>query len=215
MERTGIVITTYNRPHYLKKCLDSLKSSFIFEDTIIVIVDDCSINQNTIDLINAFKIEGVEIFKILGTDNKGVWKRLQEGFDFLIEQECKVLCNIDSDAIVNNHWQLKLEQCYSVNKDKIISGFNAMNSARFDKGVEFENYFEKEIVCGLNLYFNKSLYKYVIESFNSCELWDIHLPTIIKKAKKKFIVTKPSVMQHIGFESSMNHTATPRALDFI
>ncbi len=41
----GVVLTTYNRPEYLKQTLDCLKESFIPEYTRIHIIDDASNNR--------------------------------------------------------------------------------------------------------------------------------------------------------------------------
>jgi glycosyltransferase involved in cell wall biosynthesis len=61
--KTAIIIPTYNRPEYLKKCFESLADTYIAPETLIYIIDDASTNKETIKLIKAFDKEGCEIKK--------------------------------------------------------------------------------------------------------------------------------------------------------
>src|SRR5436190_13551853 len=95
--KLGIVITTFERPQYLKECLDSLKRADIPDGTEIIIVDDCSKNQETKSLI--FN-SGYNV--IQKNANRGICDSLVVGFDYLLNKECTELMNLDADAICRN-----------------------------------------------------------------------------------------------------------------
>ena len=185
MATTGIVIPCYNRPHYLKKCLTSLEDSHILAHTAIYIIDDCSTNEHTKELIKNFKCSGVEVIKKYNTENKGVADCLKQGFDYFYENDYEILCNLDADAIVNAWWQFRLNELYLKHKGNILSGFNAGNSAYYDKGKDKKTHYEKDRVLGLNLYFNSGMYKYIKEALEKEEFWDVELTQIIRDNKKK------------------------------
>ena len=54
----ALIITTYNRPEYLRKCFDSILRSDIPNGTVVLISDDCSDDEETLNLIRNFKVKG-------------------------------------------------------------------------------------------------------------------------------------------------------------
>ena len=50
--KISIIVAIYNNGYYLKnKCFTSLKESSIFEDLEMILVDDCSDDEETIEII--------------------------------------------------------------------------------------------------------------------------------------------------------------------
>lgn len=186
----------------------------MLEWTTVYIIDDCSKNTTTKNLIKDLNINGVKVVKQFNKENRGVWTCLKDAFDYFEENNFDIFCNLDSDVLLNKYWQVTLMKLYLKNKDKIITGFNAANSVRYDAGIEKPDYWIKERVCGVNLYFNRKLYKYVKKALEYQENWDLELPHIMKESKKKFICSKPSVVQHIGMQSSIGHRIFAEAIDF-
>jgi glycosyltransferase involved in cell wall biosynthesis len=92
----GLLITTFNRPEYLRECLESLKRADI-EGTEIIVVDDCSTDLETKKLLNECGYN--VIFK---AKNSGICDSLIIGFDYLVSKGCDTLMNLDGDAQVRN-----------------------------------------------------------------------------------------------------------------
>lgn len=63
----GLVITVYNRPGYLKRTLQSLCNSD-FPDTVIMLIDDLSDDQATLDLVEHCSHPQAPISKSSGWD---------------------------------------------------------------------------------------------------------------------------------------------------
>ena len=209
----GVVVTTYNRPEYLNKTFNSIKQSFIPEYTRFNIIDDCSTNRFTLKLLKEFDLEGIEVDKTYKKENKGVWDSLKIGFDWCKENEFDIYCNIDSDVLLNKLWLSNLKNLYYGYRDSILTAFNPTNSVKYGTMKELNGCYERSKICGVNLLFGKHLYKYILKSLEYEEMWDIELNNIAKKIK--FISTKPSLIQHIGNTSSMNHGQPARAKDFL
>jgi glycosyltransferase involved in cell wall biosynthesis len=51
--KIGLLITTFNRPEYLRQTLESLKRADL-HNAQIFIVDDCSRDNETLRLINSY-----------------------------------------------------------------------------------------------------------------------------------------------------------------
>src|SRR5580692_2929379 len=77
--KLGIVITTYNRPVYLRECLEYLQRSYIPPGSLLVIVDDHSTDKTTLDLIQNFTYPGIEIVNDYSPVNRHVSNSLKRG----------------------------------------------------------------------------------------------------------------------------------------
>jgi len=62
--KLGIIITTFERPEYLKQCLESINNADIKNDVLFFIVDDCSTDINVFNLINNFSKNHFVIFDL-------------------------------------------------------------------------------------------------------------------------------------------------------
>ena len=209
----GLVLTTFNRPEYLKQTLDCLKKSYLPAYTRLHIIDDCSNNMFTLKLINEFDLEGIEVKKTFKKENKGVWDSLRIGFDWCKEIECDIYCNIDSDLLLNKLWLTNLLNLHYEYNDSIITAFNPTNSVMYGTIKEVNGGYERSRICGANLFFGKDIYKYILKALEFEEIWDIELNNVAKKVR--FISTRPSLIQHIGNSSSMGHGMPARAKDFL
>ena len=100
---TGLVITTFDRPQYLKLCFESLLRADLSKIDRIVIVDDKSTDEETLKLINSFSVNSpVNVGMRLKPENKSIKDSLLIGFQDLLEHGCDTLINLDGDAIVRN-----------------------------------------------------------------------------------------------------------------
>ena len=80
--KVSVILTVYNRAHYLRRCIDSLLNQS-FKDWELIIVDDGS-NDNSIEILNEYELnyENIKVFqqenmKLPLSRNKGI--ELSEG----------------------------------------------------------------------------------------------------------------------------------------
>lgn len=211
---TGIIIPCYNRPEYLQRCLNSVLNSNL-KDTIFLLIDDASIDSETKELIKEFNPPGVPVIRITNPNNRGIKANLLTGFDLLFKT-CDLVINLDSDAIVKPEWIDILKHLKSEHPNHIVSGFNSKNtnkdgSLRNPIIEEHDTYILKKHCNGINMCMNQTDYeKHVRPALAREGNWDYNSTN-----PNGFIIAKPSVIQHIGVNSSMGHTENPdMACDF-
>lgn len=221
--KLGLLVTTYNRPKYLTECIRSLKRANIPEWCEIVFIDDCSTDPETTKLLEESGYEYLSKKKRMG-----ICHSLVNGLDYLsLHKECEILMNLDGDAIVRNDF---IQRILELPNNKLIrTGFNcytknANGTDRHlitDEGltarIEPERVIlwnEKLSVGGINMCFNSRMYEakirnIIINSGIKKLNWDHQVCLQLGGA----ISTMPSVIQHIGFDSAMNHTEQPDTAD--
>jgi glycosyltransferase involved in cell wall biosynthesis len=183
--KTGLIITAYNRPHYLKRCLDSIRVANLSSIDTIMIVDDHSTDDETIRLINEFNISNnrVELIKAFSKEKRTVKGSLLFGLDILFKT-CDVVMNLDGDAIVNKDFAERLLEMKRNMPDRIITGFNCLtknlDGTERHKILSVGKGFNlKKSVGGLNMVFDKQQYmKWIqptlIKSLQNNLNWDDH-----------------------------------------
>jgi len=199
----GIVLVTYDRPHLLVKTLVDLNKSISSADIKInlVIIDDCSTNKGIHKIISDFCYETKlkwNIHQVYNSVNKRINNCLSQGFDFLIKQNCDILCNIDSDVKLKSYWLLALLRLQKMFPDNIISGFN-YNFDRIEKPDIFteQQYCVRPAAPGINMLFSKEIYFKYIQKGLITEHWDTEVAKFTYP-QQKCIITHPSVIQHSG-----------------
>jgi GT2 family glycosyltransferase len=206
--KIGIVICTHNRLHYLKKCLKSIKESHIPDNAVLFFVDDGSEDKKVKDAINKFCQNMNNSFAFYKV-RTGVHDSLAMGFRAAIQNGCDVLINIDSDAIVSKNWIEVLINLHISHADTIVSGFNTLSCDVLTKQprhpivAQRENYVLKKSIGGINMCFNKYVYKKYVEQ-NLRDNWDWNVCRRMRVHDKYFVVSTPSVVQHIGIEGMHN-----------
>jgi len=202
----GIVIPIYIKDQfrldYLRQTLESLRNSIFPEDCnfTLLLIDDCSDNYDEFD---KFTIEGIEVIRMRNDRNIKVWGCLKKGFDYFYANNYDLMLNLDSDAIVKKDWLLKLLELHDKFPNTIISGFNAHSHKVISQS---NGYYLKNTIGGINLLFKWEHYlEYIRKSFDKGNDWDWTICETINKLGKQFIVTNPSVIQHIGKETSLGH----------
>ena len=213
----GLVITTYNRPEYLRQCFDSL--SKCKHDVHIVIVDDCSKDIETVKLIKDFakKHNAKTIFK---QQNKGIADSLTIGFDYLVSIGCTKLMNLDGDAIVARNFFEKVIDLHN-QLGCIVTGFNTLSKSRNNRIRhpilrKYKEYCKKQSIGGINMVFSAELYrKNIREILQRPGHWDWNLIRAFS-IRMNYYCTVPSVVQHIGINSSLgNNDGCDIAHDFM
>ena len=197
----GLVITTYNRPHYLARCLQSLRRSRL-TGCVLMVVDDGSTDERTLHLIRQFAIPGTPVIKAYRTPAAGCYihENLQFGWDYLHQQVgCTYLANLDPDTLVKRAWLTQLQTLYTqmavVERTLIVTGFTAYQHPVAETT---ERYYRKASIGGLNLFFAAKLYAPLVRPTLTDFQWDLHLVAAMQAGGYAFFCTRPSVIQHIG-----------------
>ena len=198
--KVALVIPTYNRPEYVKRCYASLVKLTTQPDYIMV-VDDCSTVK-----MPKLKLPNAQAYST--PYNSGVKYALTCVIDKAIVTGADVVINLDSDAIVSPDFVDVLVKLHS-KTGLICSGFN---NPKVPFVKQHNGYGIKRNANGINMCFNKSQYlNYIRPSLiSNTKDWDLHASSRIKE----FAITKPSCVQHIGEVSSMGHYPADVALDF-
>lgn len=199
----GLVITTYNRPAYLKRCLHSLSGSNL-EETLLLLVDDGSDDPRTLEMIRDFNPSGVALLKAFRRQKEGcaMYENLRYGWDLLREQYgCTYLSNLDPDALVRPHWLPRIKELYEQERPHhgglLVTGFNAYQHPVLD---QIKNGYQKQSLGGLNLFFDGTLYDEAVSPALVDIDWDWRIVHALQERNYPILCTRPSVIQHIGRE---------------
>ncbi|MFA5234196.1 MAG: glycosyltransferase family A protein [Sulfurimonas sp.] len=217
--KTAVIIPTHNRPEYLKKCFDSLQKTFLPKETLLFIIDDGSDNE-TRKIIKDFKKENCIIEKIFKEYNKGVYDSLLIAYDYCFSNGYEYAILIGSDCIVNNYFYDIMNYYKKLFPNNVISGFNTLTLSELGKPrhpIIYNGgfYVVKNTSCSGCNGINENTYNKYIK------------PTLLQRQKENklcydtissrkasvdgnlIICTVPSVMEHIGVESSLGHDDNP------
>jgi glycosyltransferase involved in cell wall biosynthesis len=203
--KVGVFISSYNRPEYLRETLDSLRLAHIPEGTEIIIVDDASTDIETLTLIKEYNY-------IRSNKNLSIRNSIQVGFEFLFSKGCDLVINLDSDTNVRADFIESLTNLHQRFPCHIITGFNCTTKNRNGRIrhhilSEGDGYNVKRSVGGVNMAANKEVYeKYIKPGCLKGGNWDHEACKISEADGKGIICAVPSVVQHIGFKSSMGHS---------
>lgn len=222
--QSGVAVMTRNRPHYVRRCFDSLRKSDL-SNTLIVILDDASEDSETVHLVENFSMPNAALIKIflsrhiyfnIHNNLKLVWDMLSERYG------CQYLCVLDSDMLVKKYWLKALHALYEAGRQKygqcIVSGFH---SCWQHYGQRRSGYYVKASLGGANMLFDAVLYRQVVRDC-LCQWWDDCLmkscaapcpvwlrphplagfadavASEVARHRVRLLTTHPSVCQHIG-----------------
>lgn len=211
----GVVVTSFDRPRYLRRMLRSLADTTLTSPTTVVFVDDGSQRRRTIHLLMDFKMPNARVFKILRprVSDFGVHECLRIGWDFLLQEcDCRYLANLDSDALVTNDWLTRLERLYAEQRAQrgplLVTGFNTRNHPVLSWQ---ENYCLKATCGGINLFFDEPFYREIVRPALHASGWDWAVMRALHAAGYPLVCCRPSVVQHIG---ARGFNSSPKQHDF-
>jgi glycosyltransferase involved in cell wall biosynthesis len=215
----GIVIMTWNRPRYVERCFASLARSRL-HDTVVAIVDDGSDNPDTLDLIRDFDLPGVPVARLMIGVHEHflLHENLRLGWNYLVDRwHCHYLSNLDSDAVVVPEWLERVRGLYLKHRDGnphlIASGFNG--AVYHPARSVHEDYVIKPTLSGLNMFFDRAAYDDFVRDALQPH-WDWLVVKEMQGRSAEFLVTRPSVVQHIGSQGlfSRGWSESDFAVDF-
>jgi hypothetical protein len=140
--------------------------------------------------------------------NSGVKYALHCVIDHVFSKGYELIINLDSDAIVKPDFVERLVNVYN-KSGHIVSGFNnpkrKFTNLHGDYGI-------KNNANGINMCFdNKQYMQHILPSLcNAGKDWDLTLSGKLKR----FAITIPSCVQHIGKVSSLGHYPADEATDY-
>lgn len=212
--KIGVIVPIHNRAKYLEDCLWSLEHVKLPKDSVILLINDASTDQQSIHLFNIFNHPTALIQRDISQTNLGIRGALLHGYETLFGMfKCDLVINFDSDAIIKPNAVTELIKHYI--PGTLLTGFhsttkNSNGTERHKIIYESETLYLKQSVGGINFCIDKTTY----ESFIKPALEKVgnfdHNSCI--NAGGAYCL-KESVVQHIGFESSMNHNEQPDVAD--
>lgn len=222
----GLIIACYNRPQYLRQCLESIKACEIPEDTAIILIDDCSTDAEAVSLFESFYLPDIQVIKMRNQKNSRIAFSLKKAYNRLFTMGCEIVTNLDNDAIVKPEFLKKIFAFTKQHPREIVTAFNSMtkNANGTDRHhviEKYDGYVTKKSVGGINMACTEYTFRQYIEpaldvSITKSGNWD-HMACIrAHEAGSPVVCMTPSLVQHIGFDSSMNHREHPDiAEDFV
>ena len=218
----GIVVPFYSRYEYVEKFLNSFKNTDLNE-CLIVFIDE-SLTKDVNDdhkkvnkLIQDFNIN-YPLIKIYKNKHGNMFDSILYGMD-LLYCYCDFLCTIDSDTIHKKEWIHNIYNSYNECKNDfpdvniLVSGFNVVNNSHsiIEKR---KNYILKNSIGGCNMFFSKDIYTNIIRKCLFSHKWDTNIVNSIKEHEYKIITTCQSVIQHIGFKTSIDRRIDINTYDY-
>lgn len=205
--KVAIVMTTHNRPDYLRTTLKYLRKSLKGDERIII-----SDNGSTEEVFNVIN----EYFKyysnicIMKHDDIGIAASLKMAIDTCAGYD--VIISIDSDILVRKDYIPRMVNAVMNNPTRIITGINATSHPANGKEGEF---LTKKTISGMNIAFTWNTYSWHIRPSLIDNMWDWNMCSSINKSNDKFLCFSPSICQHIGDISTIGHTSVDKAVDFV
>lgn len=137
MLKKGIVITSFNRPESLKKCLKSIFKSNLQGDYVLIIVQQ-DYNEKIQNVLNEFDLKKIKILKTSYPENWNVYKKMTlngyKGFEYCFDKlKCDIGFYIEDDIIVSFDFFVFCEKILSKYKnDKNFFAVNGFSKEPFD-----------------------------------------------------------------------------------
>lgn len=207
--KTAVLIITYNRPQYLKETLWSLEKADVSKIDAMLIVDNNSTDAETLSLISHYRV-------IHQPTQQGISANLITGYEILFNEGYDIVINFDSDAIIRPDCIEKLLALYK--PGRLLTGFHSTTKSangedRHIITAQHDGYCLKESVGGINFVVDRYSYENYVKpaliSTNPHGNFD-HISCLNAGG---VICAVPSLVQHIGFESSLNHFENPDVAD--
>src|SRR5579862_3052144 len=149
----GLVVTTFDRPAYLRETIAHLERAAL-GGMLVAVVDDASADPETLWLVRGLALRGAPVVKIFRQRRRGfgVHASLRLGWDSLADEYgCALLANLDADAIVKRDGLARLVALFRRERARcgplIATGFNA---ASHDIEAEAADHVVKRSIGGIN-----------------------------------------------------------------
>ena len=212
-----LVIPTYNRPTYLDKTLSSLLRAIEGHcgEVLVIMADDGSTDPRVAQICQQFQRQHyLSVFR--SVKNLGVAGNLLRGIEGALvdfNHPPESIMTLDSDFLVKPQFLCSLWDLLAQvgSPDTIITGFNATSHPIL---TQRDGWAIKQSIGGGNLCCTLEAYKRHIKPNLTDAMWDWRMCGTVQRVSGKLICVTPSVCQHIGMTSVMNHPKADVAMDF-
>ncbi len=219
--KTAIIVTTYNRPHYLRQCLDSLAATYLPSDALVYIVDDASTEKETIRLIKGFT-HSCEIMRVFKKKNTGIMYSLIDAYEYCFSHGYEYAIVVNDDAVLNGYFYEAMTYYKTIFPAHVISGFNTLTPSELGTPrhpiVQREWFYVlKKSSGGLCLGIDREIYQAFFKpsilkkmDVNNRHAYDTASTKAASSEGRFVICTRPSVAEHVGLGySTMSHDFNP------
>lgn len=202
-----LALTTCNRFDILQQCMKSLLSSSFPPGTNLFIVDDCSNDARVKEYLISISKQTVQNLSIELTFNQRRWgcnrnmvSTIRDCFRKISDQ---FVITIDSDAIYNPQWIIKLLEAKDSVKDDKIGALTVYDSSWHKTNKEYNNFLKiKDDVGGFACMLNRDLF--MLPELR-VEAWDWAYCDLCKSKNYLILCTLKSYAQHIGKEGEHSY----------
>ncbi len=212
-----LVIPTYNRPTYLDKTLNSLLRAIEGHcgEVLVIMADDGSTDPRVAQICQQFQRQHY-LSEFRSGKNIGVAGNLLRGIEGALvdfNHPPESIMTLDSDFLVKPQFLCSLWDLLAQvgSPDTIITGFNATSHSIL---TQRDGWAIKQSIGGGNLCCTLEAYKRHIKPNLTDAMWDWRMCGTVQRVSGKLICVTPSVCQHIGMTSVMNHPKADVAMDF-
>lgn len=212
-----LVIPTYNRPIYLKKTLDSLTQALSgLKGEVMVVISDDGSTDPKVEQLSKFFSQYHFLTEFRTGKNVGVAGNLLRGIEGALadfNQPPESIVTLDSDFMVKPQFLCSLWDLLAQvgSPDTIITGFNATSHPII---TQRDGYAIKQSIGGGSLCCTLEAYRRHIKPNLIDAMWDWRMVQTVNRVSGKLICITPSICQHIGMVSVMNHPHADVAMDF-
>ncbi len=168
-------------------------------------------------VVREFDLPRVPVVKIFKRHHGNMFESFRVGFDLLLERfGCSYLVTLDSDTLVKPDWLRCLGQLHQrferPDRPLLVSGFHTRAHQSLEKGADYRI---KGSLGGINLLFSGRLYQELVRKTLQSLQWDLVLGRRMTQLGGLMVVSRPSVVQHLGRHGVWSHALRfDRAPDF-
>ncbi len=104
----ALIVCTYMRPQPLMRLLHSVRSQTLLPSQVIIV--DGSLNDDSLNELKTFSLNGLEYFKV-GNEDRGLTKQRNFGID-RVSEDIDVVAFLDDDVVLDNQYFKQLASTY-------------------------------------------------------------------------------------------------------
>lgn len=202
--KVALLIISFNRLNYLKECLWSIENSDKSQVDTILIIDNNS-NAETVDCLqqSGFPVQ-------FNTERRGISANLLQGYEQLFQTH-DIVINFDSDALIRPDCITRLLELYQPNT--LLTGFHSTTEGRHPIISTHDGYVIKKSVGGINFCIDRQAYQNFVHPALLATTPHGNFDHVSCLNAGSVMCAVPSLVQHLGIESSLGHSDNPDVAD--
>jgi hypothetical protein len=160
--------------------------------------------RKTNEYLKTFNVDGISVIQIYKNKHGNMFESLLVGLD-VIYNRCEFLMNLDSDTIHKQGWLDRVTETYldaerdHAGKLIVCTGYDSNQHRVLEQGT----YRIKDCLGGCHMMFRSGHYVDFLRCTLISNKWDTNISNQASRLGGKLVCTVPSVIQHIGVDSSV------------